>query len=356
MCAVSILFAGLLQSVAAPPAPGPETEVAAEAPAAWWAPFGLSVSLETEVGIGSFVADANADNPYWGSTLTLSPSWKLTDQLRLQSTFWMTYEWTYLITSCSPSEGPRAAGAPALDCSDTEDGNANRFNSSDLQLELDVSELELWTMDLGGQVAVAFPTSRFSLAASNLLTVSMSTNASRTFGFFTPSLSFGFAKFFSSENAPTLDTDEAGDATPIARCPAGFPVNCIALSGFAPNWRIRTGLGAHFDVPALAGLSFDIELGYIYTRSFGRDPDQFSSAAVDASGSRVVDGTSENDTTFGLISATYAPTDHWSFSLGVSSAQPVMTADGKSVRFPFYDFVSPANNFTSWYLSVGYQL
>ena len=42
-------------------------------------------------------------------------------------------------------------------------------------------------------------------------------------------------------------------------------------------------------------------------------------------------------------------------SVGLSSGQPAWTMDGKYLRFPFWDFISPANGFSSAYvnLSVG---
>ena len=64
----------------------------------------------------------------------------------------------------------------------------------------------------------------------------------------------------------------------------------------------------------------------------------------------------EADTTSGTIEIAYSPTDEWSFSLGLSSTQPALTADGKRVRFPFLDLVSPANNYTGLYFGFGYTL
>jgi hypothetical protein len=55
------------------------------------------------------------------------------------------------------------------------------------------------------------------------------------------------------------------------------------------------------------------------------------------------------ETSAGSLSYTYTvPTDFPFFlSVGFGSEQPAWTADGAALRFPFYDFISPANNFTS---------
>jgi len=57
------------------------------------------------------------------------------------------------------------------------------------------------------------------------------------------------------------------------------------------------------------------------------------------------------DWTWGVVEASYQPHKNIVVALGISSLQPALTADNKGLRFPFYDFISPENNFTKWYLS-----
>lgn len=322
----------------------------------WYDALSLSVSLQNYVGTGTFVASDKADNPYWASTLQLTPSFALSEHLSLFAFFSVTHEWTYAVTSCSQPDGPRPSGGPTLDCSDTDDGNARQFEASDLQLGIEYSRIPFLTIDWSTFFALSFPTNRFTRAANTALTTSLGGSASRSFGPVTTALSTSFAKFWNGGDASTLDASDLDGVVPISFCPADRLESCVPLAGFAPNWRLRLGLDGSVELGFLEGLSFALSVGYIYTRSFGRTPDGFSSAVVDGDGDRVVDGINESDSTYGSLSLNYQILPQLTTSFGVYSFQPARTADGQSLRFPFFDFVSPANNFTTWFLSVDYTL
>src|SRR5687768_13536576 len=98
----------------------------------WWERFGGTAALDSFVGIGTFIGDRHADNPYWASTLTIKPSYELIEDLHLKLYFSLTYEWTRLVTPCHPASGPRAEGAPTEDCSDTDDASGQRFALEDI--------------------------------------------------------------------------------------------------------------------------------------------------------------------------------------------------------------------------------
>ena len=72
--------------------------------------------------------------------------------------------------------------------------------------------------------------------------------------------------------------------------------------------------------------------------------DQYSSPYASATG--------QSDMTSGGLDLSYQATKNLAFSVGVSSTQPALTADNKSLRFPFYDFVTPGNNFSAFYFDV----
>lgn len=61
-----------------------------------------------------------------------------------------------------------------------------------------------------------------------------------------------------------------------------------------------------------------------------------------------------NESTSGSLSYTYTvPVDFNMFlTTGVFSQQPLYTADGQNLRFPLYDFVTPANNFSGVFFDV----
>lgn len=343
MCSPVVLFAALL---AAPTSAAP-----ADVP--WYAPLGFSATLGTSLGIGTFVADAHADDPYYALDLELVPSWRFTEDLQLALRVAAYAEITNLLTPCRPASGPRPAGAPAEDCSDTSDPSGRRGDLDDLTLSLKHAKLyELEGVVLDGGTSIALPTSRASRIAKLLFSWSIDANVSRPFGLVTPSLGLSFTKVFALESAPTLEP--SGDPLPLGHCPAGQPSHCLLLAGFVPTWQLGIELALGVEIPWVEGLGASASFGYRTVRKHGTGGDALSSRALDAAGDLVVDGTNSLDLTSGSVSLEYVPFEQWSFSFGVSSQQPALTADGKSVRFPFFDFVSPANNYTTWFLSVSF--
>jgi hypothetical protein len=64
--------------------------------------------------------------------------------------------------------------------------------------------------------------------------------------------------------------------------------------------------------------------------------------------------TGRSDFTMGVVDVSYQLHKNVLVSAGILSQQPALTSDNETVRFPFYDFTSPSNNFTRWYLSGTY--
>jgi hypothetical protein len=324
---------------------------------------GGSISLDASVGAGTFVAYDKADDPLYASTLTIEPTWSFEQYWTAAISVAVGYEWTYLVTSCDPASGPRAAGAPSRDCSDTNDANGRRASLSDIELSLtrdEIYRLELFSVRARGSVAL--PTSRESRHTDNVLTLGAGITAGFDLSEWAPvsfDLGFSINKFFPTAQAAQLEEAEAEaiarGGVPVIRC-ATSRNSCILLSGFVPTWRTGIDLTAKVDAPWVEGLSATVSFGYQYSRRFGRDPDGSSSTKTDLSGSPVVDGTSDDDTTSGLIELGYAIDENVSVSLGVASQQPAKTADGKRYRFPFYDFISPGNNYSAWYVSGSFSL
>ena len=333
--------------------------VGAPAPA-WWAPLHGTASLDHYVGSGTFIADRHADNPYYASFLSAAPSWSLTDDLRVMAELGFTYEWTRLVTPCHPASGPRAAGAPTADCSDAEEPAGYRHDFTDLTLS--VRHARLWDpgpAQLSGWASVALPTSRTSRATDNVTTLGVGGAARARWSALSVNLSFGALKFFPLREAQVVaeqDVLVADDGTPVGRCASFRTASCIALSGFVASWRLQTTLSLTVTVPWVEGLSATASVGYLYDRRHGRDADALRSPRVDGDGDPVVRGVNASNSTTGNVEVSYSLDDHFSLAIGLFSLQPARTADGHHLRFPFYDFVSPANNYTAWYLSGGVSL
>jgi hypothetical protein len=168
---------------------------------------------------------------------------------------------------------------------------------------------------------------------------------------------------FYSQPGPTMPCDvPAPYGTPL---PSGDPVNgldelplvlprveqllpngeCV-LSGrqnlgsinnsMATGW--STSDGAHN-----VSLSLAWSLGFV--RPLANNPELASPFSS---------GQNFNENTSGSVSYTYTvPVDYpFYLTTGVASGQPVWSADGKAVRFPLWDFFTPANNFSAAFFDV----
>lgn len=319
----------------------------------WWAPLSVGAELGFAVGSGTFVSSRFADDPYWSSSIGVSSKWSLGDARSLSIDLEASYEFTYLVTPCRAASSSRPAGAPALDCSDANDyGRRGQFEDIDLSYSDD--ELLLFDVfTLGGRAGISLPTGYGSIAARNLFTLRGGLVFSAEFDFFKPSIGLGFSKFFPTREGRALNAEDLPDDLPIGRCASFRQTDCVLLAGFVPSW--RAGFDAGAEVQLSEQVSLGVGFGYRYSRSFGRAPDAATSPRRDSFGNIIADGVSSSDTTSGDISLTYSIDDAWSATFGLSSAQPAKTADNQALRFPFYDFISPGNNYSAWYLSLSYS-
>jgi hypothetical protein len=351
----NIVLIGLLAAGAEPAPSGSTAAVSATSPAGPWSALSVDVALESSVGIGTFVADVHADAPYYASTLSLSPAWAVLDTLSVGLDLSATYEWTRWVTPCRPKSGPRTTGAPQEDCSDTDEANGRRWDLGDVGLWLSKDGLyALGGVELSGSTSIGLPLSRASRATGLAFSWGAGLSASRALGPVTLGLGLRWRKMFPLRAANALDAADVEDARiPITRCASFRRTDCVLLTGFVASWRGAADLSAR--VRIVDGLSAGASIGYAYTRSFGTGGDARSAVRTDVDGRVVVDGVNEFDSTSGSVDVRWAPRDDLALSLGLASVQPARTADGKALRFPFWDLVSPANNFSALYLEVRYS-
>ena len=114
------------------------------------------------------------------------------------------------------------------------------------------------------------------------------------------------------------------------------------------RWGASVGMWWFYLLDGNLGLSAN--LGYTQSYSIRTGPDDELKATDAVSGLVPRQGTS------GDITATYIPVPWLNLSAGAGSSQPFLTADGKGMRFPLWDFVSPYNNFSSFHLDVTFVL
>ncbi|MBO4350216.1 MAG: hypothetical protein J6A01_04615, partial [Proteobacteria bacterium] len=56
----------------------------------------------------------------------------------------------------------------------------------------------------------------------------------------------------------------------------------------------------------------------------------------------------------GTLSLNYSPIKYLTLTLGMSSTQPWKTADNKSIRFPWFDTISPSKNYTKFLFNIAF--
>ena len=66
-------------------------------------------------------------------------------------------------------------------------------------------------------------------------------------------------------------------------------------------------------------------------------------------------GRGHSQLSVGAVALTYTPIKYASITLSMTSTQPWKTADNKTLRFPWFDTVSPSKNFTKFMLSATFQ-
>jgi hypothetical protein len=284
-----------------------------------------SASLSTYVGTGTFVRGEFSDNPYFSEELALEPRFRLAPHLSARA---------LLNVECELSE--------------PDNPSARRCAMSDVRLSAHHGELwrDPWLDgDLHGSLAFYLPTSQES--RFNHTIVNVRATAGYAVRFFDGGLELGWdfalQKYLPSQTTRGLDTADGGGAIPVVLTRASATEDGAAGSGgrMNDNWLVLDTV--HATINPLERLSITVQLA-VYNYFRFEVPEQFASPDLPRRG--------RADFTAGVVEAAYAIHDNLSLALGVTSLQPALTADGTSLRFPFYDFVSPNNNYTRWYATA----
>ena len=200
------------------------------------------------------------------------------------------------------------------------------------------------------------PTSLSSQSRTLIMGVGPGVGLSRKFGFLTLSAStrakYSFYRF--DNQVLTIDEDSADEAGGAYQgcVPRGNSKNSalrndeVGCGGTQnANWTWYHGFGADFQITRAfsAGISLSI------INSFGIPIDIDDNSAEPT---RRTNNETQRDTSWGIVDLSYAVNDHLDLSTGISSVQAAKSADGKHIRFPWWDFEGPQSNSTSLYFDV----
>ena len=288
--------------------------------------FGGIVALSQSLGLGTFVADQYARNPYYGWGLSLRPRYFITSKLFVELGFSIQGELTQSYQSSNTKK--------------------RQVMPSDLFLTLkyqDVYEIPVLKIRMSPSLRLGAPTSLESRYRNLYLSGAIGLDLSRTFGnHFLLHYNIRFNKNFNRTFTPTLGTDVA-----VARfrgyedAGGGEIINGVDNNTSFSVSNSLTAVGIINDQWSIT-LMLGIQNSWTYANIA---LDEFSSEYAKG-------GRGQRDSTVGTLDVSYQPFKHVGFSLGITSAQPAKTRDNKRIRFPFFDFSSEGNNFTQFYLDV----
>jgi len=284
-----------------------------------------SVSLSNSLGIATFVADDHADNPYFAQSLSIGPSYSLTDKLTFGLGWSLGWEYT----------------AP-------ESENGRRYAPSDISGSLSHSELwnDAWSgLKLSGSLRAIAPTSFESRASNTITNLTVSPSLSKSFGErLSLSYTFAFTKFFVATEYKGSTGSQYGDDG-IANClDSEREGSGCQGSSLNNNFSISNSLGLSYKITdKLSG-----SLGFGLARGWKLAPN--GTVGTSEEGSWTKQGGDYRMT--GSLSASYAVNQTYSVSGGIFTGQPALDSRQSRPRFPLFDFETPANGFTSFGLTI----
>ncbi len=289
-------------------------------------PFGINATFEQSLGIGTFVADQYARNPYYGWSLDLRPRYYFTPKLFAELRFTLQGE---LTTSYQTSTTYKRQVMP-----------------SDLLLTLkynNVATIPGIGVNFSPFIRLGAPTSYESRYRNLYLSTAAGFNLNRMFGNHVfLDYQFRFNKNWNRTAQPTISGTVALARFRGAEDVGGGEVingddNNISFSVF-------NALTGSFIINDQWSITLQLAIQNSWT---------YLSVPKDALSSQYAKaGRGQRDRTYGTLDLTYQPWEHFGFSLGLTSQQPAKTADNKRFRFPFFDFSSEGNNYTNVYFDV----
>lgn len=297
--------------------------------------FGGTLTLDTSVGIGTFVADPQT-NPMVVTSLAPSAFYRLTPELRLTAGFSLTWYQVLSFDTSLPE---------------------NEILLSDISIGLAHSRIFRDAdsgFNLSGSLRLGLPTSLASQFQNRLFSLSAGLNAALPIGPVVITYSLGFGKFFNLTATPTLDCEDFSDS---AECIEGRSANPnfgfeserrgaeVYLRGAGVNsFSVSNSLNVSWAIIDELSLSLGLSISSAFgVRAFPKD--SLSSENSTA-------GRSQRDRLMSSLGLTYIVNRHLMIgaSLVTDTSQP-FGATGDS--FPvIFDFSRASDNITSINLSV----
>ena len=288
--------------------------------------FGGAFSFSQSLGLGSFVMDKFARQPYYGWSINLAPRVFLYKDLWLSMSFSMSGELSQSFTSNNTY--PRV------------------FMPSDLFVSLKYKYvIPKIKVNFSPFIRIGAPTSAESRARDLYLSTGIGFDLNRMFGkHVLLGYSFRYNKNWNGSTstvipryASLIRLNGAEDAGGGQAYGGGLTSEMSIMNRLMASFIIND----QWSISVVLGISN----AWTYKGALPSERDEFTNENAKP-------GRGQSDSTSGVIDISYQPWEHVGFSIGMSSSQPAFTADNKSLRFPFFDFTSEGNNFTQFYFDV----
>jgi len=290
-------------------------------------PYSLSFSLGNSMGMGVFAPNVNTGT--FVTSLGVNGSYRLQKNISVGMGFsvYKSLINSYVTHTTYPKE----------------------LEYSDVSLSASWGKFyqDSWSgVSFSGNAGLKLPISIESRHQGLLFALSAGVNAIRKFWEINCSYAFSFKKNFHRWTAAQVPNQYYIPPSPILE----WNDPELVLNRFQPQRYNNSSFSFSNRFSASYGFmekfSFSISFGLAHAFKYSKPIDEFSVEDADSVG--------RTDIMMGGLNLNYAAYDNVSLSFGASTAQAPYYRDNTGIRFPFFDFVSTADNLTSLYLNLTY--
>jgi hypothetical protein len=197
-------------------------------------------------------------------------------------------------------------------------------------------------LKLNGWIDLLAPTSLASQYETRLLTARAGLGITKEFGWVNLYYMFRFDKYFHERDHRTLGIGEV-ECGPLGG--KALDSGACSLGGYAnTSFQFMNRFIVEFVPVERLGITIDFLVYNAFT--YDVNPDDALTAE------NAVPGRGQRDLMAGTFEVSYQVLDQLTLALGTSTLQPPKTLDNEGFRFPFFDFSTASNNFTSIYFDV----
>ena len=213
---------------------------------------------------------------------------------------------------------------------------------------------EIWSYDnkkdfaisFTGDVSFAIPTSKASWTTNLYTTITPSIAMQIKFAQIRIGYEIAYSHSFHKYTSATVDPSEV-DVISRSAGVENLSSDEIAIDGILGEIDLANAftLGYRFFD------NFGLTVGLAFADSWSYKTDS-NSDRDDLTNPYAKSGRGHSQISAGSIVLDYSPIKYLTLALGMTSKQPWKTADNKTLRFPWFDTVSPAKNYTKFFFSI----